>query len=202
MGLRLRPDPVTKGQTLNVDEIRRALGAAPFYHADTSTQYGVATTELYGHVRAASAAPPSIGDRNYVGKSMRYAREDHEHKLPTGAIIQGKVENSSNADTATKVTNPIQNVTGGSYSIDITHWNKVINVTSSCSLTIGPINAAGYNVTIKNNYIDNITIVPAECTIDGTTSPIYMSPKTAVILYGNGANSTNFISLNTAAILQ
>jgi len=200
MGLRLRPDPVTKGKTLTVDEIRRALGAAPFYHADTSTQYGAATTELYGHVRAASAAPTDIGDRNYVGKSMRYAREDHEHKLPTGGIIQGKVETSETADTANKVTNTIQNVSGGSYDIDVTHWNKVLNVTSSCSLTIGPINKSGYNVVIKNNYVDNISIVPSGCTIDGSSSPIYMSPKTAVILYSNGAS--NFVSLNTSAILQ
>ena len=66
-----------------IEQIPQPETVAERYHASKSTEYGLATEELYGHVRASDTEPKELAERASIGEEVNsFARGDHVHPYP------------------------------------------------------------------------------------------------------------------------
>ena len=91
---------------ISVTEINEALTqipqpdtVAPKNHASKTTEYGVATTDKYGHAKAGKVTPSANGVASAGLKTDTYALEDHVHPLQENV--------SGNAETASALKDPV-----------------------------------------------------------------------------------------------
>ena len=149
----------------SVDDIITALPRIPQpetvaerMHASASDEYGLATTELYGHAKSSNIIPSAPATSGSIGtQTTRFALADHTH--PKQTDLKG------NADTASKLQSPV-GVDGMSFdgSKEIVHYAACSTASTTAAKIVtltGFRLVAGAEINVKftqSNLASNATL--------------------------------------------